>query len=314
MQNKFDKGLKVVFLEGVDGAGKTTCASRLLSTDLPIKYFRSSFQSKSTFANEPVNLEESIKHDWRILYDFILQTQTGIILVDRGFMSSYVYSKVVRHIDLEKWFKEYVSLFSDFSEYWIFLIDDNRLSGEEQKINICYESTAKTFLTNSEVVFFKNFKPWPEDTFIYVDKEIEKGRFDSEYYSDKIWRISKLSKYKTVLLVDIDGTITEQSNVVRELAKNKRVVVVTGRIQLSDDVIYLLHKEFREIKFDVIYNNRNLGLSSRALKEFCIRQFLKYFDSVELIDDREDLVTFVSARLNGEVKKLDNLYHVKFSR
>ena len=49
--------VKLIFIDGVDGAGKTTWARRLLTeTDLPLKYFRSSYQIDSKFGNRNIDL------------------------------------------------------------------------------------------------------------------------------------------------------------------------------------------------------------------------------------------------------------------
>lgn len=89
----------LIIFEGFEKAGKTTLAKKI-KEKYNFLYFKPTKQ-----INSGLNLERSIMYDWRFLLDLIHQNDFNLI-IDRSFISQYVYSMVLR---LNNILKEYNS-------------------------------------------------------------------------------------------------------------------------------------------------------------------------------------------------------------
>jgi len=320
---------KLIFFDGVDRSGKSYKLDYLLESN-PIRYskFRSNYQFGSSFCGEHVNLEESLKHDWRILHDFIIQIDFNCeyLLIDRGFISSYVYSKVCRKTDLTKYLDQYFNMFKDFSEFWFFFRHDE-MKELHADINNEFKNVWNKF-NAVEGVTCKKFDRYPNnkfltDSFLDAEEEINSGRIDINYYYQKIYHI--FSPYRSdinidsnelvkIIVMDLDGTIIDNnypkqkwSNIKyglindlrnRHLSKNTYFIVITGRNMLEDKYEKILRQIFGS-NFSIILNNYNLGLSSRVLKTVCLRYIVSISSDLfekrilEYYDDREDVMKYL---------------------
>jgi len=319
---------KFIFLEGVDGSGKTTKAKQLLNIkDNPFVYFRSNYQNGSMFAEEPINLEESLKHDWRILEDFINQIWLNkeTILVDRGFISSIVYGDVFRgNKDVWKYYLPYLKMFEDKSEFWFFIREDEGMTEEEIQINEMYKKLVLQMSNKNDFpkLVIKTFYRTKDNKFITKDflnvqDEVDLGHLDVDYYNKKIEEVLQYKVYvdnfKDCIISDLDGTIVKEgypnTTELIPLKDNIKfintlpqslVIVITGRenyIPRESDI--------RDLGIDkrvfVIGNNKNYGLSSRVLKEYCLKNFNNHFEYLYL-DDRKDVIEslFTEYRQNNQ--------------
>lgn len=317
--------MKIIFFEGVDGSGKSSRALRLYKTQEVCSYFRSSYQIGSKFCHRQVDLEESIKHDWRILYDFISQTELTkpFLLVDRGFISSFVYSKVLRKKDIWRYVSHYVNLFKSSSEFWFFIRNDNdNMSHDEVQINNLFKEVfrhlqkelyrrVRLFVKTSDGIF-------KTEDFLNLDEEIAMGHLDADYYRDKLDKFIHLApKDSKRMILDLDGTLIKsggalgdqevyiKSNLYHKAAENFHPLLITGRDEFQfSDLFYLslnLNKRYHELS--VIYNNRNLGLSSRVLKQFCLNYLSDQGIEFSFYDDREDIMDhlFINYSIDGHI-------------
>jgi len=102
----------IIIFEGFDKSGKTTLAN-LLKQKYNFLYFKPTRQ-----INSGLNLEQSIKYDWRFLFDFLNQNNVNVI-IDRSFISQYVYSFILRRENIlaeYSLYSEYDSLFIEYCE------------------------------------------------------------------------------------------------------------------------------------------------------------------------------------------------------
>ena len=100
----------ILIFEGFDKSGKTTLAKKI-SEKYNFSYFKPTKQ-----INSSINLEESIKHDWRILLDLFSQININII-IDRSFISQWVYSIILRKDLIKKQYgnlEEYNKIFENY--------------------------------------------------------------------------------------------------------------------------------------------------------------------------------------------------------
>lgn len=325
---------KFVFLDGCDGCGKTYKANQLLKTDNKLKYFRSNYQRDSVFADKPVNLEQSMEHDWRVLHDFstqVLDTIDSTILVDRSFISSYVYSKVIRNTDLKPYLLEYINMFKDTAEFWIFIRYDSHMSAEELLINEEFKKIDELLKSHNCVVnnFIRTDTTFKTDSFLDLDTEIKYRRFDCDYYSNKIFLMLDSmatvgSKKPALLITDLDGTIiTQHQNfqyanedfgvLYSQLQYNiGKHIIITGREYIDKDrlALQLLRFSYRVDTDYIIHNNRNLGLSSGVLKKFCLKYIRGLGYPIYYIDDRYDIISRLYP--TSDIKKYNSLYYAGF--
>jgi hypothetical protein len=298
---------RVIFFDGVDGAGKTTRANLIRnSQNHIIRYFRSTCQIDSKFANRPVNLEESLKHDWRILYDFITQTYDEytdpFIFVDRGFISSFVYSKIFRKVDLSRYLIQYTKLFKPFSEFWLFFREDeSQMSPSEVNINQLYHKV-DAFLDEHSCVIkrFSKTSDWNfiTNSFLNLDEEIHLGHFDSGMYDVQLGNFILENELKDGFIIsDLDGVLLDvsktpiqinQTNLELIKSQKKPVLIVTGRPELTIDWKQRIQNLIGQ-HTHFILNNRNLGMSSRILKEFCISRLRQRGLKFKYYEDRSDV-------------------------
>lgn len=308
---------KLIFFEGVDGAGKTFKAKQLLDIiDNPFIYFRSNYQINSEFAGEKINLEESLKHDWRILYDFINQicTDDKTILVDRGFISSIVYGSVFRNDkNVMKMLDVYLKLYSSISEFWFFIREDvENMSEDENKINEYYKQLITNLKLNNDInikIFIKTADgKFKTDGFLNLFEEMDSKRLDIDYYSKIIDNILRdLSFYETheLIVSDLDGTIVKEGypkttelipliNNIEFINKHKSnyLLLITGRekcIPTPEELKNIgLKKNIR-----IIGNNKNYGLSSRVLKEYSLNYLKTLGIPITYFDDRKDVMKWL---------------------
>jgi hypothetical protein len=100
----------IIIFEGFEKSGKTTL-SKLLSNEKKYSYFRATNQ-----INSNINLEQSIKHDWRFFLDFAKQCEQNVV-IDRSFISQWVYSMILRKENILKEFSNYGEYFDIFANY-----------------------------------------------------------------------------------------------------------------------------------------------------------------------------------------------------
>ena len=115
----------ILIFEGGEKTGKSTLAEFLKNKlfreytfgeiDNYYKYYRSTHQKDKT-----IDLEESIKSDWRFFLDIYQQVNFNIIF-DRSFISQYVYSmifrknNVLKHFsDIKKYDKKVYNIYGSF--------------------------------------------------------------------------------------------------------------------------------------------------------------------------------------------------------
>lgn len=323
---------KLIFVDGVDGAGKTYKLNQLMETNDPtLKRFRSSYQINSQFAGSPVDLEESSAHDWRILHDFITQTSNNDVtyLIDRGFLSSYVYSKVLRKTNLSQYLNAYLELFTKISEFWIFTREDvQNMELWEIEVNKEFEKIYSQLSSYPEVVV-KRFNKTADGKFITKDflntqQEILSGRFDSTYYLDFLTKfilgLNPVDFSRGIVCLDCDGTLMnpgypkvldngfrdEVFNHINEKYKDHRILIITGRqsmpLDLHNKIVDRLGK-----RATIVLNNRNLGLSSRVLKSAIIHVLSCNRLAFTFIDDREDVMLALVNQSN-RMKEFSDLY------
>ncbi|MHA1685205.1 MAG: hypothetical protein ACTSYD_02230 [Candidatus Heimdallarchaeaceae archaeon] len=302
--------MKIIFLEGVDGAGKTTKAKQLMSTG-QVYYFRSSYQRDSIFNNEVVDLDESLKHDWRILIDFMRQIKiTKPIVVDRGFISSAVYGKIIRRHNLYKWMNCYINEFNDgyFDvEYWFFIRKDSGMNEEEKKVNEEYKKVFKQL--KQKGVNLKLFIRYDNSvvtrSFLNLKREIKEHRFDEKYYFKQLLPFIG----REIFVSDIDGVIFIDGDINKKFiqylnSKQRKVLLITGR-ECVDPRVTKKIKKYLKCDFKIIWNNHNLGLSSRVLKEYCLQQLIENNTKFVYFDDRPNVISHLKKRkLIKNVKKI----------
>jgi hypothetical protein len=312
----------VIFFDGVDGAGKTTRIKKLLQLDFPFKYFRSSYQIHSKFANRKVDLEGSIEHDWRILYDFIRQAgdQRTIYLIDRGFLSSYVYSKVLRNKNIYRYVRKYIEMFAPFSEFWIFAREDSGMTDAEPQIN---NEFYRLFLhLNEQFSNFRLFKRMNEgkfitDSFLEYDEQVRFWGFDRDYYKSRLESLN-IKSYDMCVISDLDGTIFNPGypqndtrdihieNVTTIKSHNPDVIlVVTGRPNLDSELKEQVRNAFSRTRVEFVCNSRNLGLSSRILKGFVANYMNRFHQCYIFFDDRKDVMDYL---FGDGVKSTNSIY------
>lgn len=324
---------RLIFADGVDGAGKTYKLNQIFETfDPSLRRFRSSYQIHSKFAGLPVNLETSMEHDWRILHDFITQVcpEDQTIFVDRGFLSSYVYSKVIRKTDLSRYLDAYLDMFSPMSEFWIFIRDDHdAMEGWEQSVDYEFRMLYNKLVERQKDgkccvrLFTKTSKgKFKTEDFLDLNSEIVSGRIDADYYERDVDQfIFKTQQFvydtdditgsdftvinpKPILCIDCDGTIMVDEYPQNENAAfredvidflnsdkygNLPILLITGRTRLSAVFMNRVMGKLSD-RVSFIYNNRNLGLSSRVLKEYVLHRLSFHNIPFDFVDDREDVM------------------------
>lgn len=326
---------KIIFCDGVDQAGKTTKIKQVINAD-PNRfvYFRSNYQMGSEFAGKPVNLEESAAHDWRILFDFINQTsdQNKILFVDRGFLSSYAYSKAIRNTDLTPYLNAYLEMFKPVSEFWIFIRRDFGMKEQwEKDVNEEFKALRiKLELLGLNVKVFHRDEgnKFSTTDFSNLEVEVFEERLDVKYYADRLRNfgenLSFFERRDGILVSDLDGTLLELGypNVINAAPRfevinylnslggiDTPVLIITGRERVED---YIKAKISNLIDRKVywIWNNKNIGLSSTVLKQYCFH-YLGYENlKFTYIDDREDVVQKIFPGEYTKNEKL-NIFEVK---
>jgi len=312
---------KILFCSGTDGAGKTTKIKQVINADPnSFVYFRSNYQMGSDFAGEKVNLDESLKHDWRILFDFINQTSdlSKILFVDRGFLSSYVYSKVIRHVTMDTYLEAYLEMFKPMSEFWIFIRRDSGMKEQwEKDVNEEFKClVARLRLAGCEVKIFYRDDGMKFSTSDFSDlcTEIAECRFDCYYYDSRINSflntLSIFEKKNGIIISDLDGTILklgypemknaelriEVVNYINSLGNlNEPLLIITGREKI-EDYIHLKLVSVIDRPIYYIWNNKNIGLSSKVLKEYCIDMITDLKIPFTYLDDREDVMQHLYKR------------------
>ena len=308
---------KFIFFDGVDGAGKTYKIRQLLETNAGMyDSFRPSCQIGSRFANRDVDLEESIKHDWRMIYDFYrtVSLKKKYILVDRGFISSYVYSKVIRQKNIRRYIVPYLKRFRPISEFWFFFREDSEMSVVEKAIDQEYREVYEHLEKKGFVVkdfYRKDDNKFRTDAFLDYHEEISSGRLDTEYYSKCISRfILELTPYDLangIIVSDLDGTLIQPgyprsdweeadlgtAEYILSKYPKMPILIVTGRTKLKTKDFNKLFDVYPDRLLFSIINTHNVGLSSRVLKAFCLGQIQSYNIPFLYLDDREDVVSYL---------------------
>ena len=306
---------KIIFVEGVDQAGKTTKVRQIINADPnQFVYFRSNYQKDSRFAGELVNLEESMKHDWRILFDFINQTSdpNKILIVDRGFLSSYVYSLILRHEDLEPYLDAYLEMFKSISEFWLFLRLDSGMTEQwEKDVNEAFGilKTRLTIQLCSVKTFYRDDgNKFSTTDFSNLKAEVAEGRFNTDYYDCRLMNftgdLSLFERANGIIVSDLDGTIIDLGypNIVNAqprfevvnhinniVGSGTPLLIITGREKV-EDYIRVKISNLLDRRVIWIWNNKNIGLSSTVLKQYCFNYLKSENIGFIYLDDREDVV------------------------
>lgn len=146
--------MKIVLLEGCDKCGKTTIGLALASME-NTHYFKSVKQGGSD-----IDLEISIKYDWRFMIDFLVginPTSSDVFVFDRSFISQWVYSYVFRMDNVNRHYPDvtqYVDMFKSYA---------SKLSTLPHVVFHCYREKFTNFedsyikLDNTDIIQ-RNFK------------------------------------------------------------------------------------------------------------------------------------------------------------
>lgn len=126
---------KIILFEGFDNTGKSTLA-KALSEKLNISYFKTDrqkdFDSKSEY-----NQELDLKYSCRTLLELIENNIINEIILDRNYVSEYVYGSIFR--------KELYKKYNIEKYIWLY---DRRFKLQNLKIIFCYKNIFKKFNDN----------------------------------------------------------------------------------------------------------------------------------------------------------------------
>ena len=204
-------------------------------------------------------------------------------------------------------------MFSPFTDFWIFTNDseftDSHVKNYQKEINeeflkvynYCIRKgySAKLFTRTKD----NKFK-FPD--FTNIDEEIRSSRFDGSVYVQTITEIIRKvnSGKKKLVISDFDGTLvlSDYPNSEESLFKdkihtylydnyrNQILLVVTGRDTLTPDQVETIKQQYHFMDVYVIWNNWNVGQSSRALKEYFCKFFETYDIEYAFAEDRKDVM------------------------